>query len=182
MGWLRVAFSWWYPSKPPGKHGRAIYVWYGRGLLRSIFSGVYRGVLYTSPTKSFSDFTIVGNPLFCYTSNMENQRPLCTAENNTCKNLAENKGRTRSGAIKYGRYCDTHRRKGHVQATQKKYERRYIELDACEMCLHKKATDRHRIISGGEYSKKNVINLCKECHNAIHRFYSRIKTSGFRVQ
>lgn len=113
---------------------------------------------------------------------MENQRPLCTANNNTCTNLAENKGRNRSGSVKYGRYCDTHRRKGHTQATNKKFERRYIALDACEMCLTKKATDRHRIISGGEYTKENVITLCKGCHNAIHRFYSRIKTSGFTLQ
>lgn len=107
-------------------------------------------------------------------------RPLCTAENNTCKNLAEKKGKLRSGKQRYGRYCDSHRRRGHKSVT-KRSDRRYVPLDGCVMCVHARATDRHRIIQGGLYAESNLITLCRPCHENVHRFYEHIRAKGLDV-
>lgn len=106
---------------------------------------------------------------------------LCQANNNTCNNLAEIKGRKRNGETKYGRFCDGHRRKGHTAATIKKSDRRYIPLDGCVMCITNQATARHRILQGGEYTKTNIIGLCGDCHRKIHRLYNKLNDMSFQI-
>ena len=111
-----------------------------------------------------------------------NQRPLCQANNNTCKNLAEMKGkRKRSGSRIYGKLCDSHRRKGHdLRGFRNSDSVRYLPLDKCGMC-NEQAIDRHRIIPRSEYDKEKVIGLCKGCHTKIHRFYDELEKRGYTL-
>lgn len=109
------------------------------------------------------------------------QRPLCQANDNKCLNLAEIKGKKRDGSTKYGKWCDTHRRKGHdAKAFRNPSSVRYLPLEKCAMC-NAKSTDRHRIIPGSEYGKKSVIGLCKGCHTKVHRLYDVLKKQGYMV-
>lgn len=131
------------------------------------------------PTRQFfQNLTNRGGPP---TIHPMKQRKLCEAENNSCTNLAENKGRTRTGDIKYGRFCDSHRRKHHKAASVPSQSKRFVPLDGCEMCLTSPASDRHRIVPGSEYGPERVVGLCKKCHQSIHRFYTRITELGYGV-
>lgn len=108
-------------------------------------------------------------------------RPLCQANENTCANLAEIKGKKRNGETKYGRWCDTHRRKGHDQkAFRNPNSVRYLPLDKCAMCSEK-ATDRHRIIPGSEYTTAGVLELCKGCHTKVHRLYEQLREKKYII-
>ena len=110
------------------------------------------------------------------------QRPLCQALNNKCLNLAEIKGRKRSGEVRYGRLCDTHRRKGHdMRAFANPESIRYLPLDKCAMC-NEKAVDRHRIEPGSEYIESKVIGLCKACHTKIHKLYNILREKGYKIR
>lgn len=109
------------------------------------------------------------------------QRPLCQANNNTCPNLGESKGKKRSGETRYGRLCDKHRRKGHdLRAFRNPDSIRYLPLNKCSMCSEK-AVDRHRIIPGTEYIGGKVVGVCKPCHRKIHLFYDCLKEKGYTI-
>ena len=109
------------------------------------------------------------------------KRPLCQANDNTCLNLAEIKGKKRSGEVKYGRWCDTHRRKGHdVRAIKNPLSKRYIPLNKCVMC-NEEVIDRHCIIVGSEYTPEKTIGLCKGCHTKIHRLYDELKRRNYAI-
>lgn len=105
---------------------------------------------------------------------MIEERPLCSAQNNSCTNLASYR-ETRNGKRTYHTKCDTHRRNGHAgTGLTDPSSKRYIPLEVCNLCSAK-AQDRHRIIPGSRYDKNGVLTLCKGCHNKIHRFYKLLK-------
>lgn len=107
-------------------------------------------------------------------------RPLCVGENNTCLNLAGIKGRAKPHLkIRYHTRCDKHRRLGHDSKAFRNPESiRYIPLDKCLLC-NNEAQDRHRIVSGSEYTKDKVLVLCKDCHRKVHILYTEFKKLGY---
>jgi len=95
--------------------------------------------------------------------------------------LAEQKGKSRAGKQKYGRLCDSHRRKGHdLKAFRNPISKRYIPLNKCVMCTSE-ATDRHRVIPGSEYTIGNVMGLCKGCHRKTHLLYKELDAKGYFI-
>lgn len=124
---------------------------------------------------------VVALPKLCYPLSMNHVRPLCIAENNTCLNLAGIKERRTDGTYRYHTRCDKHRRRGHdARAFRNPESKRYIPLDRCVMCVNQ-ATERHRIISGSDYSPDKVLTLCKECHRGLHKMYDRFKELGYVI-
>lgn len=112
---------------------------------------------------------------------LENQRPLCLGNNNTCPNLAGKK-EIRNGKQRYHTLCDSHRRHGHGDMTvaRTKTSRRFIPLDKCAMC-NNQAESRHRILRGTTYDKFNVITLCNDCHKKIHKLNIKLNEMKFAI-
>src|SRR5437764_12258065 len=87
-----------------------------------------------------------------------------------CKNLAIRKGRRKSGAVKYGKLCQTHHKKkyGIVRNRWQDKEIQEMSKQPCSKCgWNESYCDRHRVIphtKGGRYVKGNVVPLCPNCH------------------
>ncbi|MBQ5767390.1 MAG: HNH endonuclease, partial [Clostridiales bacterium] len=50
----------------------------------------------------------------------------------------------------------------------------------CEMCLTAEASEVHHIIpisEGGKHDKSNIMAVCRECHDEIHRRMREEKTN-----
>lgn len=66
----------------------------------------------------------------------------------------------RNGSKRYGR-------------TWRKVRNEYIKYHPyCEMCLTAEASEVHHIIpisEGGKHDKSNIMAVCRECHDEIHR-------------
>lgn len=112
----------------------------------------------------------------------DEQRPLCLGDNNTCTRLADYK-EMRNDKRRYHTRCSRHRRPKHiVKSLNNPKSKRYIPLVECAVCPAKIKLERHRVKRGMPYTPKQVIVLCKPCHDKMHKFEQVLNSKNFFIK
>lgn len=117
-----------------------------------------------------------------YRKHNNEQRPMCTGDDNTCTNLADYK-ETRAGVRQYKTKCSRHRRAGKNSLSfDNPRSRRYIPLVDCEICGGERRLERHRIQRDTPYTPKRVVVLCQDCHNKVHKFERVLASKNYYIK
>ena len=111
----------------------------------------------------------------------EQGRRLCSAELDTCPNLAISKG-IKNGKRIYRSQCDRHRRPSHnSKGFVNPKSKQYIPLKNCQICGGVDSLERHRLYKAVGYYPKNIIVLCQPCHQYAHKFIELLSTKQWRL-
>lgn len=80
--------------------------------------------------------------------------------------------KSRCGSKRYGR-------------TWKKIRNEYIKYHPfCEVCQIKESSEVHHIVpisEGGKHDKGNIMAVCRECHDLIHKRMREAKNDNYRI-
>lgn len=110
------------------------------------------------------------------------KRPLCIGDENTCVRMADYK-EVRAGSRRYHTKCWKHRRPEHnTRSMDNPKSKRYIPLDFCSLCGGEDNLERHRIQRGMPYTPRQVIVLCKQHHDMVHKFEKVINDKHFHIR